>query len=538
MSRHAGSVAGVLCAVVLLTFPGAVGATASPPPSINYQGVLRGPAGEPLTGTYEVDFRFFDAETGGNEILIDHHIAASGKSVVVDGGLFSVELGGGLGIVDGSGPGTYNTLSAVFRDYPSVWLEVIIGTETLSPRTRVLASGYAFSAANAQSADVAASATTAVTATDATNLNGQPGSFYMDTSATRQFKAGGARFTAADSGYYVLEAYMNPGSPGAMLAQGTSGYCVMGYDNVGELCGGNDYGGYFYDRNDSSYAYLGHGPVGVDAGGSGYGVIGVGSGSTSYGVFAASNGSAGYGLYAQGQIAARFVQSNSTDTNVNLAYSGYGVFSRSHNGIFNLDVDDNTYAYVGRGGYKIQGTGTVSFVQNDPDHSDQVVIYHAPESSEVNVYTRGGGRLENGVAHIALDPTFVLTANPDLGLTAQLTPRGVPVPLAVEAVSATELVVRGPAGSDVAFDYNVMGLRIGFEEMPAIAPKERESVIPGSADGAAVYAARPELRSLRPRALQDDGARRRPQRRLRSQGERRPAQPHRRRPSKAGDGGR
>src|SRR5215813_8707334 len=107
----------------------------------------------------------------------------------------------------------------------------------------------------------------------------------------------------------------------------------------------------------------------------------------------------------------------------------------------------------------------------------------------------GSARLENGVAHVALDPTFVLTANPDLGLTAQLTPRGEPVPLAVDAVSATELVVRGPRGSDVAFDYDVMGLRIGFEAMPPVAPRKHDSVIPGSADGEKVYAAHPELRS-------------------------------------------
>jgi len=502
MSSRAGSVAGVLCAFLLAGMPGAAVAAVFPPAQINYQGVLRGSAGEPLTGDYEMTFRFFDAATGGNEILIDRHLASVGQQVTVAGGLFSVELCKGLvgfAVLDGSGPGTYSSLVQVFRDYASVWLEVTIGTETLSPRTRILAAGYAFNAANAGSADVAASATTAVTATtatDATNLNGQPGSFYMDMSSTRQFKAGGARFTSADSGYYVLEAYTNPGSPGAMLAEGANGYCAMGYDTVGEVCGGTDYGGYFYDRNDNSYSYLGHGVVGVDAGGSGYGVIGVGSGSASYGVFAASNGSAGYGLYAQGQIAARFVQSNLTATNVNIAYSGYGVLSHSSNGIFNDDNEDTSYAYLGRGGYKVQGTGTVSFVQNDPDHADRVVIYHAPESSEVNVFTRGSARLENGVARVALDPTFVLTANPDLGLTAQLTPRGEAVPLAVDAVSATELVVRGPAGSHVAFDYDVMGLRIGFEGMPPIAPKERDSVIPRTADGEDVYANHPELRSF------------------------------------------
>jgi hypothetical protein len=478
-------IAGTLCAVVLLVVPGAVTATVFPPYQINYQGVLRGPADEPLTGTYEMDFRFFDAETGGDEILIDHHTAGFAKSVDVSGGLFSVDLGGGLGVVDGSGPGNYISLMQVFRDYPSVWLEVTIGSETLSPRTRVLATGYALNAANAGAADVA---------TNATNLNGQPASFYMDTSSARQYKAGGARFTSGDPSAYVLEAYMNPGSPGAMLAEGTNGYCALGYESVGAVCGGTDYGAYFYDRDDASYAYLGHGTLGVDAGGSAYGVVGVGSGTGGVGVYGYGSGSGSYGLLAQAPIAGRFVQSNLSSTNVNIAYSGYGVYSHSSNGIFNADNEDTSYAYVGRGGYKIQGTGTVSFVQNDPDHADRVVVYHAPESSEVNVYTRGSARLENGVAHVALDPTFVLTANPDLGLTAQLTPRGQPVPLAVDAVSATELVVRGPQGSDVAFDYDVMGLRIGFEAMPPITPKELDSVIPRTADGEDVYAAHPELR--------------------------------------------
>src|SRR6185503_17943327 len=241
MSSRAGSVAGVLCAVMLLVAPGAGQATVFPPPQIDYQGVLRGPAGEPLTGTYDMTFRFFDAETGGNEILIDPHVAATAKEVIVSGGLFSVALGGGLGVVDGSGPGSYTSLIPVFRDYPSVWLEVTIGTETLAPRNRVLAAGYALNAANAGAADVATSATTAVsasTAANATNLNGQPASFYLDTGSTRQFKSGAARFTSGDASGHVLEAYMQPGSLGAMLAEGTNAYCELGDDTVGAVCGG------------------------------------------------------------------------------------------------------------------------------------------------------------------------------------------------------------------------------------------------------------------------------------------------------------
>ena len=61
-----------------------------PPDLINYQGVLRDAADKPLDGTFPMVFHFFDAETGGNEILVDSH-----ASVVVSGGLFNVQLGDG-----------------------------------------------------------------------------------------------------------------------------------------------------------------------------------------------------------------------------------------------------------------------------------------------------------------------------------------------------------------------------------------------------------------------------------------------------------
>src|SRR5262245_43983812 len=82
----------------------------------------------------------------------------------------------------------------------------------------------------------------------------------------------------------------------------------------------------------------------------------------------------------------------------------------------------------------------VSFVQNHPDEPDRAVVYHAPESSEVNVYTRGSAVLKNGLARIDLDPMFAWTAIPDIGLTAHVTPRGAPILLAVEKVGTKELV--------------------------------------------------------------------------------------------------
>jgi len=117
-------------ALVLTTLGPA--AWAAGPPTVNYQGVLRSATDAPLSGTYDMTFRFMDAASGGTEILVDRHQASSGNAVTVSGGLFNVELGGGT-IADGSGPGSYLSLDGVFRDYGTVWLEVVIGVDDRVP---------------------------------------------------------------------------------------------------------------------------------------------------------------------------------------------------------------------------------------------------------------------------------------------------------------------------------------------------------------------------------------------------------------------
>ena len=503
MVRHGSLLACSLLAIALLAAPGAVLA-ANPPALTNYQGVLRGADDAPLSGDFDMVFRFYDAESGGNEILIDRHLAADAKAVTIDGGLFSVALGGGQ-VADGSGTGIYLSLADLFRDFTGVWLEVQVGAETLSPRTQVLATGFALNASTAATAVTATTALSAATAVNATQLDGQPASFYLNTGATRQVKGGAVRFSTNDASAYVLESVASSGSPGALYAQGTNGACYLGIPNTGAYCGGNSYGGYFYDANESSYAYTGYNVYGLYAGGPTYGTYSTAWGSTGtglfgsgpqYGLYASASGASGVGIYGYGATAAHFNQAGLPNTYTKIAYSGYGLLTHSYNGIHAWDYDDGGYSRIGDNPYKIHGNGSVSFVQNHPDDPDRVVVYHAPESSEVNVYTRGSARLVKGAARVALDPTFAWTANPDLGLTAHLTPRGEPVALAVTAISTREIEVRGPEGSDVAFDYWVTGLRIGFEEMPPVKHKEIESAIPSKASGKAIYDADPELRTF------------------------------------------
>src|SRR5262245_21383354 len=85
----------------------------STPPLVNYQGVLRNGADAPLSGTFDMVFRFYGSAVGSNDIFVDTHTVASGAPVVVTGGLFNVQLGGGT-LSDGAGPGVYTSLSDVF----------------------------------------------------------------------------------------------------------------------------------------------------------------------------------------------------------------------------------------------------------------------------------------------------------------------------------------------------------------------------------------------------------------------------------------
>ena len=298
----------------------------------------------------------------------------------------------------------------------------------------------------------------------------------------------------------------------AYLGSGTAG--VEGYGQGG--------GGFFQDTTTLSYAWSGHGANGVQARGTAIGgsfsVNGhsgqasvadqetgiTASGTSAGGHFTDSNdfGEAyvGYiarGIFAQGRDAGGVFVDTDQSGGAYVAYGDRGIWAKGDfaGGTFSDPFNVNYWADVGTPTNKIYGTGAVSFVQNHPYDKGEVIVYAAPEGDEVAVYTRGSARLVDGEAHVALGGTFPLVADPDVGLTAHLTPRGDPVPLSVESLSPTELVVRGPAGSDGAFDYLVFGLRIGFEEMAIVRPKEREAFLPEQAAIQAPYADHPELRT-------------------------------------------
>jgi hypothetical protein len=612
-----------------LILAGLATAGVEPVPFINFQGVLRDASDNPLEGGHDMIFRFFDAETLGNEILVDEHLAAGTGAVEVTGGMFSSAIGGG-NAYDGSGPGTYATLAEVFRDHDAVYLEVEVynpdlpGWETLAPRTRALSSAYALNADHldgtngdqllrSDTSDIFSAGTLTIGA--GATLDGigtvQAGAFvdrddasyYINPSAIPSGVLYGDLVLGAGSDIDSDHLYFDTGYEALTwddgqtrfeitdelavrgpLQAGSTTYAPVGYSRIGtsdpssgQATGTSDLfvsddlevgGSAFLSR----YVYMEGQASGSEAnqyiyffdGGSRtgeslswndtndefrltddlyitdawYGVEA--SGSFSGGFFKDSDasgqafvGRAGYGIYAEGNDAGGYFDDTNNTTYTWVAYGGYGIYGRgSTAGGYFSDTDgaDSGLAYVGHGdrgiwgkgdfagatfsspdnttvwadvaqridttNYKIRGNGTVSFVQNHPEDPGRVVVYSAPEGDEVATYTRGTARLVAGEARVPLAETFRWVTNPDIGLTAHLTPHGDCQGLYVASLGTGELVVRERGGgtSDVAFDYLVFGLRLGFEEASPVAPKEREAPLPSPVTAAQFYAQHPELR--------------------------------------------
>jgi len=125
---------------------------ATPPDTINYQGILRDNAGDPLTGVYDMVFLFYETDGAGQAILTDSHVTGGTGGVTVDEGLYDVELGTGV-VSDGPGIGTYNSLSEMFQSFGEVWLEVEVEGETLVPRNRISSVAYALNAGSLEGMD-------------------------------------------------------------------------------------------------------------------------------------------------------------------------------------------------------------------------------------------------------------------------------------------------------------------------------------------------------------------------------------------------
>ncbi|MFH1389966.1 MAG: hypothetical protein ABIH56_04515 [Candidatus Margulisiibacteriota bacterium] len=120
------------CAVTLLLFFCLAVPALAVPQYLNYQGVLRDDQGRLVTGTKSLTFKLYDVSTSGTSLW-----EMTSPEVAVNNGLYNVQLG----------PLGYAELASGRR-----WLEIAIGTETLSPRLEILSVAYAVTAGQAESA--------------------------------------------------------------------------------------------------------------------------------------------------------------------------------------------------------------------------------------------------------------------------------------------------------------------------------------------------------------------------------------------------
>ena len=98
----------------------------SVPAQLNYQGYLADSSdSSEVTGTVEMTFKLFDAESDGAELWSETHPA-----VVVVNGTFQVFLGGLTPFPDG------------LFDGSELWLQTVIGAEILSPRKPLVSVAY------------------------------------------------------------------------------------------------------------------------------------------------------------------------------------------------------------------------------------------------------------------------------------------------------------------------------------------------------------------------------------------------------------
>ncbi len=409
-------------------------------PMISYQGRLLDSSGNPVDGTLTMTFKLYDASTGGNLVWSET------KSIVVSKGLFNTNLGS-------------STALNVANFDQALWLEIVAGTETLTPRQKLLASPYALSLA--PGASVKGNQYTPVL-----TVNNSYGDGLKGISKYGKGLYGDGQYGVYGDGYYGVWG-------------NATGYGLVGLGT---------YNGIY-----------GYGREGTGVYGSSYNSTGASFSTTNgyYGLTASQYGKyGGYGVYAYSKEGTG-VYGNSwngtggyfSSSNGYYGVQGYG--SRGYGGVFTGYGGLYASGYPGYAGYfsgnvyvagNIYKSGSVSFVEDHPTDPTKQIVYVSLEGGENGVYIRGSAQLNNGEATVKLPEHFSLVASQE-GLTVQVTPTGETRGLFIVSKSPTEIVVKeiGGGTSGVTFDYLVNGIRKGHENYQPIQdrlPNAPEPVMP------------------------------------------------------------
>ncbi len=113
----------IISLLLLMSLLNSIHGAAIAPSIVGYQGRLTDASDVPLTGTYSVTFRLYDAPTGGTMIWQETHSAVN-----VQNGLFTAVLGQGT---------TPVPLNETHFTQSNRWLAISIGAVEVSPRTQM-----------------------------------------------------------------------------------------------------------------------------------------------------------------------------------------------------------------------------------------------------------------------------------------------------------------------------------------------------------------------------------------------------------------
>jgi len=260
------------------------------PQTIDYQGRLADSDGNYLNGVVTVEFLIYDLESGGTSIWNEI------QDVSTANGIFHVLLG------------SVTPFPSNIFDDSDRWLELVVGGETLSPRTQIASVPYSIKAESAYTVEVPL------------NLSG------------------------------------NVSDPNSVIkGENTgTGYGVWGSDsngNYGYLGGDDGAGGSHFSGNCGALGSSTSGVHGYNYAGMGYGVHGTNMASNGYGVYGINEGNDGYGVYGY-------------DITLNgygvyghhISYGNYGYLGSSNCGVYGFNSALNGYGVYGNstgyyGGY-------------------------------------------------------------------------------------------------------------------------------------------------------------------------------------------
>lgn len=220
-------------AVACFAFSTPVHAAQTVPYKINFQGRLTNASGIALSGTHEMQIKLYTAVTGGTYVWGETRTTANGNTVTVTNGIFSFLIGEGTAVA-----GSSASLEAAITANTTLFAEVTIGAEVLSPRNQLGSSAYAFNSDTIDGIDGASLAQLS-TANSFTNTNlittsnanaflvnsGSSNIFKVDTTGTGQVVVG---TTDATGTVLVLDTKNDnatdpTGTAGAMYYNSTAG---------------------------------------------------------------------------------------------------------------------------------------------------------------------------------------------------------------------------------------------------------------------------------------------------------------------------